>query len=89
MLLNIKFSGEIADLEYGIKQIANMLDSTFNEGDISVLVERVHNGFSVFGENGLYKISYDLKSDFFRALTFLCAKLRKGILHLRFQWKCF
>ncbi len=77
-MLKLNFNGDIADIKEGISIVAERVGFTFDEGGICVEVAKVKDGLSASGNNGKYAITYSNKVEFFRALSFFAAKLKKG-----------
>lgn len=77
-MLKLNFKGDIADIKEGIAIVAKRVGFTLDDAGICVDVTKVEDGLSASGNNGKYAITYSTKAEFFRALSFLAAKLKKG-----------
>jgi hypothetical protein len=74
--INLKITGEITKLRKGLEQITGSLGVTLD--GILVEITRKESGLSISGKKGKYRIAYEKKSDFFRALAILNGKLKQG-----------
>ena len=69
----MKFTGEIREILRGAQIL-----SGDDDGNIEVFVKKAAVGLEVCGVDEKYSISYHTPSEFFRGLTILCDKIKKG-----------
>ncbi len=77
-MLKLNFKGEIAEVIKGTEQISKTMHFELSDDGIGVVVSKCEKGFVVFGDKNGAEISYNEKRDFFRALGYLCAKIKEG-----------
>ncbi len=77
-MLKFNFKGEIAEVIKGIEQISKTMHFELSDDGILVEVSRCEKGFRAFGDESSAQITYNRKTDFFRAIGFLLQGIKKG-----------
>lgn len=76
--MKIRFSGELQELQIGIKVLEKRLGYTVSEEGIPVTVKQASDGLRVCGDKNGAVILYHEKVQFFRALGLLLEHLKAG-----------
>ncbi len=69
--MNVKFIGDISEVEKGLNILLPKLKIELSDDGTPITLKKKEKGFRAANKNGVCEISYNEKSDFFRALSLL------------------
>lgn len=76
--MKFSFQGDVASLQTGLAYLAPELNMELGAGGTPVTVTHGGDGLAIAPEGEGYHITYDMPSDFFRAVALLCGMLREN-----------
>lgn len=77
-MIKVRFTGDIDEICEGLSLVCGRLGIVLDDTGVCIEVNKTDKGLAAEAAAGSYRISYSAKAEFYRALSLMTDKMRKG-----------